>query len=652
MPSEPGKATSFLAICFLGFSFALSHAQSFDQNVQKADRFYFKKDFENALGLYETALSLNPEDALTNFKAGVSCLHMDRYSQAVTYLEKAYATKPDVDPEIDYHLAMAYQQNHQFAEALKHFGDLKQKNKKLAAVANQKMRECLAADSIMKIPPVASVSALGPEINTTFTEISPLISADGNTLIFTSDRSADDYQVKSRTNFEDVYISQRAGKEWDRPSKISDNINVKFNEAATSISQDGKTLFLYYEDGGGDIYSSSFENGQWSRPVALNRFVNHPQYRESSASISADGKRLFFSSNRPGGKGGFDIYMCELGANGQWGRPLNLAINTRKDEESPFLHADGKTLYFSSNGYATLGDRDIFSTTLVNGKCTSPQNLGYPVNTSSYEGFFVLSADGTKAYFTSKRPNGRGSADIYVATFTSQPPLVKQLEDRPAITGGHGSQGIQHGSVVTVLRGLVIDAHDGSPLRATVSLVDNANKELISTLTTKPSGEFELVFPRGGNYGITTERKDYLFNSMNVNLPAFDTYQELETRIPMVKATVGSKAVLKNVFFDPNQSTLKTESLAELQKVRDLLVDNPGWRLQINGHTDNAGQPEVNRMLSLKRAEAVREYLIAQGISATRLEAKGFGSEKPLVSNDDEKEGRQINRRTEIEIIE
>lgn len=652
MPSEPGKARSFLAICFLGLSFVLSHAQSFDQNIQKADRFYFKKDFENALKVYETALSLNPEDAPTNFKAGVSCLHTDRYSQAVTYLEKAYATRPDVDPEIDYHLAMAYQQNHQFGEALKHFGDLKQKNKKLAAVANQKMRECLAADSIMKIPALASVRALGPEINTAFSEISPLISADGNTLIFTSDRSSNDYEVKSRTNSEDVYVSQRVGDQWGGPSKISDNINVKFNEAATSLSQDGKTLFLYYEDGGGDIYTSSLENGQWTRPVPLNKFVNHPQYRESSACISADGKRLFFSSNRPGGKGGFDIYMCELGANGQWGRPLNLGINTRKDEESPFLHADGKTLYFSSNGHATLGDRDIFRTTIVNGKCTPPQNLGYPVNTSSYEGFFVLTADGTKAYFASRRPHGRGSADIYIATFTAPTSLVKNVENPSGTGGGHGAQDARNESAVTLLKGMVIDAGDESPLRATVSLVDNTHKKLISTVTTNPSGEFELVIPRGGNYGITTERKDYLFNSMNVNLPPFDTYQELETRIPMVKAKVGSKAVLKNVFFDANQSTLKNESLSELQKVRDLLVNNPGWRLQINGHTDNAGQPEVNRILSLKRAQAVREYLIAQGISPTRLEAKGYGAEKPLVSNDDEKEGRQINRRTEIEIIE
>jgi outer membrane protein OmpA-like peptidoglycan-associated protein len=652
MPSEPGKVRSFVVACCLSFSFIFSHAQSFNDHVQKADRFYFKKDYENALKIYQSALSLNGEDAQTNFKAGISCLHTERYSQAVSYLEKAYDMKPDVDPEIDYHLGMAYQQNHQFAKARKHFVDLKQKNKKLAGVATLKIHECLVADSIMKIPAIASVTILGREINTAFSEFSPLISADGNTLIFTSNRSTDEYQIKSRTNFEDVYISQRNDSRWSDPVKISEKINVKLNEAATSISADGKTLFLYYEDGGGDIYTSSLANGAWSKPVALNKFINHPQYRESSACISADGKRLFFASNRPGGKGGFDIYMSESGTNGQWGRPLNLNINTRRDEESPFLYADGKTLYFSSNGHATLGDRDIFRTVIVNGKCSAPENLGYPVNTSSYEGFFVLSSDGAKGYFTSRRPTGTGSADIYTVTLTSSTKVTEQLENSSVKNDQDGTGAAQVEGVVTLLKGLVIDANGEAPLEATISLVDNSTKELISSVESGPTGEFELVIPRGGNYGITTERKGYLFTSMNINLPAFEIYQELETHIPMVRAQVGSKVVLKNVFFDPNQSALKSESMAELHKVLELLTRNPGWRIQISGHTDNAGQPEVNRILSLKRAEAVMEYLVSQGISPSRLEAKGYGSEKPLVSNDDEREGRQINRRTEIEIIE
>lgn len=651
MPSEPDKARSFVVACCLSFSFVFSHAQSFDDHLQKADRFYFKKDYENALQLYQSALSLNAEDAQTNFKAGISSLHTERYSQAVRYLEKAYELKPDVDPEIDYHLGMAYQQNHQFAKALKHFTEVKQENKKLARVASQKIRECLAADSIMKIPANASVSIMSREINTAFSEFSPLISADGKKLIFTSNRSTDDYQIKSRTNFEDVYVSERTDGRWSNPLKISENINVKLNEAATSLSADGKTLFLYYEDGGGDIYTSSLENGAWSKPTPLNKFINHPQYRESSACISADGKRLFFASNRPGGKGGFDIYMSELSKTGQWGRPLNLNINTRRDEESPFLHADGTSLYFSSNGLATLGDHDIFRTTIVNGKCSRAENLGYPVNTSSYEGFFVLTTDGASAYFTSRRPIGTGSADIYTATFVTSP-RVAQPQNSPVSTIGPDAEPTQSEGVVTLLKGLVLDANTESPLKATVSLVDNSIRKVISTVETEPSGEFELTIPRGGNYGITTERKGYLFSSMNVNLPAFETYQELETHIMMIKAQVGSKAILKNVFFDPNESTLKSESMAELQRVRDLLVRNPGWRVQINGHTDNAGEPAFNRALSLKRAQAVIEYLVSQGISGTRLEARGYGSDKPLVSNDDEKEGRQINRRTEIEIIE
>ena len=202
------------------------------------------------------------------------------------------------------------------------------------------------------------------------------------------------------------------------------------------------------------------------------------------------------------------------------------------------------------------------------------------------------------------------------------------------------------------MKGTVIDVKKTTPLEATLRLVDNTNNMVISTITTDPSGTFELVIPQSGNYGLTTEKPGYLFNSIHFDLPPFKKFQEIETHILMVKAEVGSKVVLKNIFFDLNEADLKPESLSELQTIKELLVRNPQWRIQINGHTDNTGNAATNLALSHKRAEAVVQYLIAEGIPARRLKAKGYGSEKPLVSNDDEREGRQINRRTEIEIIE
>lgn len=165
------------------------------------------------------------------------------------------------------------------------------------------------------------------------------------------------------------------------------------------------------------------------------------------------------------------------------------------------------------------------------------------------------------------------------------------------------------------------------------------------------TGEFELIIPNGGNYGVSTAKTGYLFNSINFNLPAFSDYQEVDTHIILQKAEIGSKIVLKNIFFDIGKSDLRTESLGELARIRELLEGGSDLKVQINGHTDNVGNAVYNKVLSKKRAQSVVDYLVQHGIAQERLAAKGFGEERPLVSNDDEVDGREINRRTEIEII-
>jgi outer membrane protein OmpA-like peptidoglycan-associated protein len=203
-----------------------------------------------------------------------------------------------------------------------------------------------------------------------------------------------------------------------------------------------------------------------------------------------------------------------------------------------------------------------------------------------------------------------------------------------------------------LLKGKVIDERNAAPLGAVISLVDNVTNKVITKISSHPTtGEFEISIPHGGNYGVATEKAGYLFNSINFNVPQFAEYQEIDTHIIMVKAEVGSKVVLRNVFFDIGKADLKPESIAEVENIKELLVNDPNLRVQINGHTDNVGNAASNKALSLKRASAVVNYLVQHGIAATRLFAKGYGSERPIVSNDDEVGGREINRRTEIEII-
>jgi outer membrane protein OmpA-like peptidoglycan-associated protein len=660
------------------------YAQNLKDFLDKGDRYFNKKDYENALKNYQEALRMDPNDASANFRVGVSYLHGEKKSKAVPFLEKAYSIHPEVDEDIEYHLGMAYQSSHQYAKAIDHYNAFKKKNKKLTDIAEHKIAECVVGDSLVKKPTYVVIENMSNVVNSSFNEYSPLVAEDGNTMIFTSNRSTDEYQIKSGTNYEDIYVTHYTGAGWQTPEKISPNINIKFNDAAASLSADGKTLFLYYEEGAGDIYTSTLENGEWSKPVPLNKNINTPLFWETSASMSADGKKLYFTSNRPGGRGELDIYVSELDAKGSWGKAVNLGptINTPLNEDAPFIHHDGVTLYFSSDGHPTMGSNDIFKSEYVNGKWTKPENLGYPLNSVEYDGFFIISADKKTGYFSALRDDGLGSADIYKIKFLDPPPPpppvvikkepepvvvitepvvveTKKEEPKPVVPEKKVEDYVdpivqlhKDMKIVTVLKGKVIDEITATPLAATISLVDNETRHVVTRISSNPeTGDFELIIPHGGNYGVATEKSGYLFNSINFNLPQFAEYQEIDTHILMVKAEVGSKVVLKNIFFDVGKSDIKGESVAELEKVRELLLENTALKVQINGHTDNTGNDVTNRMLSLKRAEAVVQYLIEKGIDTNRLSAKGFGSERPLVSNDDEQGGREINRRTEIEII-
>lgn len=639
--------------------------QSPRELVKQGDVYYDKKEFKRALEFYLKALENNPDDAGVNLKVGMSYLYSETKSKAAGYIDKAYRLNPSINDEINYHLGVAFQNTNEFRKAIDQFEQFKRKRSKLAEIADRKIAECRIADSLSQYELNVIIENLGTVVNTSFNEYSPLISADGNTLIFTSNRTDDERAARSGTNYEDIYITQKTGDTWSTPKMISSNINQKYNDAAASLSPDGKTLFLYYEEGAGDIYFSRLENDDWTKPKPLNRNINTALFWETSASITADGEKLYFASNRPGGYGELDLYVSELDSKGDWKKAVNLGplINTPGNEDAPFIHPDGVTLYFSSDGHPTLGNSDIYFSEFRDGKWQKPENIGWPINTWEYDGFFTLSADKKKGYYSTLKEGGVGDADIYSITFLQpkykpkpkppvESPVVKTEVKKSVDFVDPIVQVSRDKNIVTVLRGKVIDENTADPLGAAITLIDNSTKKIISKISSDPvTGDFELVIPHGGNYGVATERQGYLFNSINFNLPKFAEYQEIDTHIIMVKAEIGSKVVLKNIFFDSGKADLRPESIAEVEKVQELLAANPELRVQINGHTDNIGTAATNKALSLQRATAVVDYLASHGISSARLSAKGYGSERPIVSNDDEIGGREINRRTEIEII-
>ena len=653
---------ALLLIFFRGFS------QDQKALIAAGDKFYSKKDYKHALEQFLAAQALNPDDASLNFKIGLTYLYSETKSKAASYIDKAYRLNPAVNPDIDYHLGIAFQNTNEFKKAIEHFERFKKKKKQLGSIADERIAECHIADSLSQNELNVIIENLGEVVNTPYNDYSPIISADGNTLIFTSNRTDDPARAKANANFEDIYFATRQGNSWSAPKLISSNVNIKYNDAAASLSPDGKTLFLYYEEGEGDIYTSVLEGSEWSKPRPLNKNINTALFWETCASVSADGKKLYFASNRPGGIGELDLYVSELDGKGEWGKAVNLGalVNTPENEDSPFIHHDGVTLYFSSDGHPTLGNSDIYFTEFKNNKWSKPENIGWPLNSWEYDGFFTLSPDKKKGYFSTVKEGGLGDADLYAITFLQpkykpkpKPVVVAAAVEKPKTEIPKAEEFIdptiaakKASKVVTLLKGKVIDENTAAPLAAVISLIDNTNNKVMAKINSNPvTGEFELTIPHGGNYGVATEKNGYLFNSINFSVPAFADYQEIDTHIIMVKAEIGSKVVLKNIFFDVGKSDLKPESIAEVENIRELLAANPSLRVQINGHTDNSGNVAANKALSLKRASSVVTYLAQKGVAESRLSAKGYGSDRPIVSNDDEEGGRAINRRTEIEII-
>jgi outer membrane protein OmpA-like peptidoglycan-associated protein/tetratricopeptide (TPR) repeat protein len=656
--------TRCLFYILLGLQLSHLNAQPVTGLVAQADKLYDKKQYQKAVELYLQALEANPDDASLNLQTGLSYLYSESKSKAAKYISKAHRLNPRINDEINYHLGIAFQNTNEFLKAIDHFEQFKKVKKELSELADKRIAECRIADSLSHYELNVVIENAGPNVNSRFHDYAPIISGDGKTLLITSNRTANERELKEGTNYEDIYICRKSANGWEPAKKIS-SINTEYNDAAASLSPDGKTLFLYYEEGAGDIYTSQLQGNEWTKPAPLNKNINTEQYWETSATLSSDGKKIYFASNRPGGIGELDLYVSELDGKGSWGKAVNLGpvINTPENEDSPFIHPDNATLYFSSDGHPSLGNTDIFVSMLAGNKWTKPENLGWPINTWEYDGFFTISADKKHGYFSTLKEGGLGDSDIYSITFLEpkfkpkpKPVVVavEQPKPKPANTDfvDPSIEKSRNEKVVSVLKGKVIDEDTAEPLAATIFLVDNETKKILSKISVDSlNGDFELVIPHGGNYGVLTEKPGYLFNSINFSLPKFSEYQEIDTHIIMVKAEVGSKAILKNIFFEVGKSDLKVESLAEIGKIEELLITNADLKVQINGHTDNTGNAATNKTLSLKRASAVVDYLVSHGISPARLSAKGYGSERPIVSNDDEEGGRELNRRTEIEIV-
>jgi outer membrane protein OmpA-like peptidoglycan-associated protein len=488
---------------------------------------------------------------------------------------------------------------------------------------------------------------LGPNVNTKAGEWDPNPTPDGRYLYFST------YSRKGSYGGHDVYVSEFKNGQWQKAINVGPKINGPNNETIDNISADGNTVCLSGTFDGTfgkfDIYLVRRTKEGWG-PLEHLPYPINTQYHDEGANITSDGKALLFTSDRPGGigpyvpngyyyhgtqDGNMDVYVCLKTDNG-WSKPINLGpkINTPYAERSPFLHPDGKTLYFSSDGHAGLGRMDVFKAVRLRDdswtEWSEPVNLGKEINTVLDDWGYKVAVGGDSAFFARQWSNqGYGDWDIYTVE------LPDPARPRPVVT----------------IMGKVTD-QNGNPLEATIKWENLENGMPLGTLHSNPEdGSYIILLPTGKNIGYYAEREGYYSASDNIDLSDINVTKTIKRDIQLVSIAdmtdKGINVTMKNIFFDFDKFELKPASFPELNRLVQLLKDKKDLKIRIEGHTDIVGSDAYNLELSKKRALAVKNYLVKKGINKKRLSVKGFGSRKPVADNDTE-EGKAKNRRVEI----
>jgi outer membrane protein OmpA-like peptidoglycan-associated protein len=743
--------------------------ESVAAELGKADFHFRSNEFAKALPMYQRLDKAQPQDPVINYRLGVCYLNGAKdQEQAIPYLELAAKSKSDKVPFKVYHqLGQAYHMTYRFEEALiqlKTYKSLASKTDPKLKELERLMKFCQNGQRLLKDTAEVFIQNVGTPINSVDTEYGPVISADESVLLYTSLKTTVDKVTAVPIETENILTSTKQDDSWGTPKSIGLNTNV--NIGSVGLSPDGQRLLIYMggrNTNNGNIFSCQLTGTQWSNPVKLSGKVNSA-YQESSGSLTPDERTLYFSSNRPGGLGGFDIYKATKNEKGEWADVVNLGapINTPYDEDAPFIHPDKKTLYFSSNGHNSMGDNDIFRAVYDDGRWSVPTNMGFPINSVYNDNFFVLSADGKKGYFSSNRPGGLGGQDIYFLGIPEEQGIVP----------------------LTMMKGRIMTGDKMVPTR--IRVIDKITQEVIRNVynPNEQTGQYLVIFPPGRNYDMIIEAEGFMPQTVNINVPNqnyfYELYQEINLK-PVIKSgkVVGQQISVKNIFEDveknqamfdpakfgknnldlyelmenviaaadpvamdylldlmyskdspylqdlpgeplrgtyyfednkgklqpfklngqtvyalPTPSQLKDEALVnnhamsansvkiditektvikpnltyifhfetdqtrldraaipELEKLYSYLKKNPGYGIRVSGFADADGTRERNQQISDERALQVAQYMIEKGIPQKRVLAKGFGQAPDAAKAASEEEKRKF-RITEITVVE
>ena len=653
------KITAIFLLCMACNLITLTQAKAqvkpHDKKSIHLAREYFRvEEYSSAIPYYEQLIKDYPENQNYQYYLGV-CYYKTFQPEKAIALFKSASNNKDLTAatiEFNYYIAKSMHLAHHFQEAIPYYqlyldtiNASKDKTvfEHTAKEVQMEIDRCNHALELQKKPSSIKITNIGSAINTEYPDYMPVVSLDEREMMFTSRRNTTTggkIDPEDMQYYEDVYLSIRNDSGiWQSAKNMGTEINTLNHDATVCLSGDGRKLYIYRSDINhlgnvlkGHIYESDETDTSWTIATKLPSPINS-DFWEPSASISAQGKLFFFTSDRP--KAGSthpkdrDIYMVKLNPDSTWGTPVNLPFNTEYEEDGPFFHPDGKTLYFASNGPNSIGGFDLFKTTFdeASNSWSEPENIGFPYNTASDDIYIVWSPDGKRAYFSSVRDDSYGGKDIYVATNNNV-------------------------SSVALMIGNVYDKVTKIPIEAEIIVTDVLTGEVAGIyLSDKRTGKFSLAIPSGKNYSVVIDEKGYLFHSENISIPHLADFQEYRTDVYLTPFNTGSREILKNIFFDTDKATLKPESKVELDRLYDLIQSKKNVHIQIAGHTDDRAPHDYNLVLSQARACAVIDYLIKKGMDSTELIAKGYGEVEPIADNTTQ-EGRLLNRRVEYTILD
>ena len=626
-----------------------SMAQGTRKQLKTANKFFDQENYRAAIPYYEQVLAKEPNNALALFRAGISYMSFDK-EKASDYIYKAQKIKPKVSKDVEYWLGRVDHLNYNFDEAIAHFqaynATLKKKDTRKAQLS-QLIQHAKNAKIQFNSPKDIFVKNLGPTINTSYSEHSPVISADDKVLLFTSRsgeaRGADpnnpDPKGKGKVAadgeyYEDIYESKRLGEdEWEKPRSLSGALNGKGHDASIQVFDNDTKLLMYRNDEGGDIFYSEKSGSDWSQPKKLNGNINSKSF-ESDAYITPDGLTIYFSTSKYSEDNTLDIYYSTRQPGGDWGpaKSIGNQINTKFDDDSPYLSRDGKTLYFASRGHNTMGGYDIFKSSWDEAARTwgRPENMGYPVNTPDDDTYYRLSPDGSYAYLSSYRIGGYGEKDIYTINY------IKNVN----------------------IKGKVFSKKDSTTVIPGVELVFNgqtASKDAISFRdVTKPdSGNYQVNVLSGRSYQVALSKDGKQIGGEEFAVPVVTNDSSTITKnfyVDYIDTTGIAGLKMGPIYFDTDKYNLRPESVRELNNVAGIMKSNPGLNISIEGHCDSRNTDEYNMVLGQNRANSAFNYLKKNGVGDTRMVTVSYGERRPAAPNDSP-ENMQLNRRVEFKPV-